>query len=66
MSEAQLEIYRACTGRQDASAAAFGEVTVIAGARAGKDSRIAAPIVVYEALFGGHQAYLVKGDAPSD
>ena len=39
---------------------------MIAGARAGKDSRTAAPIVVYEALFGGHQAYLVKGDAPSD
>ena len=63
--KAQLEIYRACTGRQDAPAAAFGEVTVIAGARAG-DSRIAALIVVYEAVFGGHQAYLVKGDAPSD
>jgi len=37
-------------------------VTVIAGARAGKDSRIAAPIVLYEALFGGHTAHLAKGE----
>jgi hypothetical protein len=37
-------------------------VTVIAGARAGKDSRIAAPVVCYEALFGGHERHLAKGE----
>jgi hypothetical protein len=37
-------------------------VTVIAGARAGKDSRIAAPVVCYEALFGGHEHHLAKGE----
>jgi len=36
----------------------FGEVTVVAGARAGKDSRIAAPIACYEAVFGGHERRL--------
>src|SRR5207249_6514336 len=38
------------------------EVTVIAGARAGKDSRIAAPIVVYEAVFGGHEHRVARGE----
>ncbi|MDO8478092.1 MAG: hypothetical protein Q7W02_18190 [Candidatus Rokubacteria bacterium] len=35
---------------------------MIAGARAGKDSRIAAPIVCYEALFGGHDPHLARGE----
>ncbi len=37
-------------------------MTVIAGARAGKDSRIAAPIVIHEALSGGHDAHVAKGE----
>jgi len=35
---------------------------VISGARGGKDSRIATPIVVYEAIFGGHERGLGKGE----
>ena len=45
-----------------AAAGPFAEATVIAGARAGKDSRIAAPIVVYEAVFGGHERHLARGE----
>jgi hypothetical protein len=37
-------------------------VTVIGGARVGKDSRIAAPVVCYEALLGGHERHLAKGE----
>lgn len=62
LSESQLELYRLCTGRQSYGAHGFNEATVIAGARAGKDSRIAAPIVCYEALFGGHDRRLSKGE----
>ena len=62
LSPAQLDLFRACTGRQHAPSAGFGEVTVIAGARAGKDSRISAPIMCYEALFGGHETHLAKGE----
>jgi hypothetical protein len=62
MSEDHLELYRACTGRGAAPDEPFGEVTVIAGARSGKDSRIAAPIVLWEALFGGHESRLSKGE----
>src|SRR5258708_5711351 len=62
MSEAQVELYRACTGRRTPPAAGFSEATVIAGARAGKDSRIAAPIVCYEAVFGGHERHLSRGE----
>src|SRR5213593_1681126 len=38
------------------------EVTVVAGARAGKDSRIASPIVVFESVFGGHERHLARGE----
>jgi hypothetical protein len=58
----QLELWRRCTGRETYPGTPFGEVTVIAGARAGKDSRVAAPIALYEAIFGGHEAYLAKGE----
>jgi hypothetical protein len=40
----------------------FTEMTVLAGARSGKDSRIAAPIACYEAIFGGYDAQLSKGE----
>jgi hypothetical protein len=56
------DLFRHCTGRDQVPSTPFGEVTVIAGARAGKDSRIAAPVVCYEALFGGHERYLAKGE----
>jgi hypothetical protein len=55
-------LFRRCTGREAWPTAGFGEVTVIAGARAGKDSRIAAPIVCFEALFGGHAQHLARGE----
>ncbi len=62
LSKTHLELYRQCTGRENAPKNAFSEVTVVAGARAGKDSRIAAPIVSYEALFGGHEKHLQRGE----
>jgi hypothetical protein len=58
----QLDLWRRCTGRETYPGRPFPEVTVIAGARAGKDSRIAAPIAVYEALFGGHHHHLGLGE----
>jgi hypothetical protein len=57
-----LTLFRDCTGRAAPPAQPFGEVAVIAGARAGKDSRIAAPVVCYEAEFGDHQRYLARGE----
>jgi len=58
----QLALWRECTGRETCPGVAFPEVTVIAGARAGKDSRIAAPIVCYEAALGGHNRHLARGE----
>jgi len=59
----QLDIFKACTGRQTYRAGhSFPEITVVAGARSGKDSRIAAPIAIYEALFGGHAERLARGE----
>jgi len=63
VNEEQHDLWRQCTGR-DAYRPGhpFGEVTVVAGARAGKDSRIAAPIACYEAVFGSHERRLHKGE----
>lgn len=62
LTDEELELWRFCTGRSQSPTQAFPEVTVVAGARAGKDSRIAAPIVVYESVFGGHEKHLSKGE----
>jgi hypothetical protein len=58
----QRDLWRDCTGREAYPGHPFPEVTVIAGARAGKDSRIAAPIVCYEAALGCHEQHLAKGE----
>lgn len=58
----ELALWRRCTGRPHYPGKPFAEVTVVAGARAGKDSRIAAPIACYEAVFGGHAAFGTPGE----
>ncbi len=62
LSAAQFELFRQCTGRAGPPAEPVQEVTVIAGARSGKDSRVAAPVVCWEAIFGGHEARLHRGE----
>jgi hypothetical protein len=62
LDEEELALFRECTGRTAYPGLPFGEVTVVAGARSGKDSRIAAPIVCYEAVFGGHERHLARGE----
>jgi hypothetical protein len=58
----ERDLWRRCTGREDYPARPFPEVTVAAGARAGKDSRIAAPMVCYEAVFGDHARHVTRGE----
>src|SRR5262245_1101580 len=60
MTGEQIEIFKACTGRERPPSHPFAEVTVIAGARSGKDSRIAATVSLYEAIFGEHR--LARGE----
>src|SRR5262245_60402359 len=62
LSDSQLDIFRQCTGRDSYRQGGFAEATIICGARAGKDSRIAAPIALYEAIYGGHTKHLAKGE----
>ena len=58
----QPGLYQQGTGRQAFLGHPFGEVAVIAGACAGKDSRIAALIVCYKALSCGHDPHLARGE----
>ena len=62
LAKEQQSLFRECTGRDELPYGSFGEVTVIAGARAGKDSRIAAPVACYEAVYGGHDKHLSRGE----
>src|SRR5262249_42837818 len=57
-----VDLYQACTGRPSPPSMPPGEVTVIAGARAGKDSRLLAPVIAYEAVFGDHERHLHRGE----
>jgi hypothetical protein len=62
LNDEQREIWHLCTGRESYPGQSFPEVTVIAGARSGKNSRIAAPIVCFEAAFSGHERKLHSGE----
>jgi hypothetical protein len=64
LSQTELQIYCAGTGRATYEATEVRETTIIAGRRSGKTSRIAAPAAVYEAfrnhgLPKGEEAYVV-------
>jgi hypothetical protein len=51
-----------CTGRTAYPGRPFREGTFLCGARAGKDSRIATPVLAYEATYGDHERALGKGE----
>jgi len=62
MTDAQLEIYRNCTGRTKPPAAPFSEVWVCCGRRAGK-SLVAALLAVYFACFrDDYSQHLAPGE----
>jgi hypothetical protein len=62
LSDAELAIFKLCTGRDAYVPRYYRQVTAVCGARGGKDSRIAAPRALYEALFGGHEKKLGVGE----
>jgi hypothetical protein len=61
ISKEELAIYRECTGRSDAPTAAFNEVWLVCGRRAGK-SFCMALIAVYLACFRGYRDHLGPGE----
>lgn len=58
----QDRIWGLCAERPYLVGHQYPEASVLSGARGGKDSRIAAPIVIYEALWGGHAEHRAKGE----
>jgi hypothetical protein len=64
-NDEQWSLWESCTARTREDylpGHKYPEVTVVCGARSGKDSRIAVPSVLYEAIFGGHDRHLAKGE----
>jgi hypothetical protein len=53
LSPAELEIWRECTGDREYPGRPFSELTLVSGARSGKNSYIETPILLYESIFGG-------------
>lgn len=64
LTKAELALFQQCTGRRTPSPVGYPEATIISGARGGKDSRIAAPTVLFEAIFGQHDQTASKGETP--
>src|SRR5260370_17212956 len=61
MTADELELYRRCTGRATAPAAAFVEAWLVCGRRAGKSFMLAL-IAVYLACFKDWREYLGPGE----
>jgi hypothetical protein len=59
LNSEELEIYQRATGRSEIVLVEQNEVTLIAGRRSGKTSKIAATIAIYEAFRDHH---LTRGD----
>lgn len=60
LSPAELEQWRALTGRDAPPEGGYAELLVVAGRRAGKSETIAR-LATYEAIHGGHEAFLAPG-----
>jgi hypothetical protein len=50
---AEVEIWEGCTGGREYPEQPFSELTLVSGARSGKNSYIETPILLYESIFGG-------------
>jgi len=61
MTPEEMAMFRQCTGRQTVLQNGYREIYTIAGRRSGK-TRMAATLVAYEALWGGWEQYLSKGE----
>lgn len=61
MSDADVDVFRQCTGRTTPPKSPAREAWVVVGRRGGK-SRIAAAIAVYLACFADHRANLAPGE----
>lgn len=63
VTDEQLDLWRCATGRHSyVPGHPFGEVCALCGARGGKGSRIASPVVLYEAVYGDHERHLGRGE----
>jgi hypothetical protein len=55
LTEEEMVHFRQCTGRTIDPRTNFPNAVVVAGARAGKDSRLVGPVALYETEFGSHE-----------
>src|SRR5260370_6279663 len=55
LTDEDWELWYQCTQREEYPGEPFTEVDAIFGTRGGKSSRVQAPCMLYEALFGGFE-----------
>lgn len=63
LTPGEAHCFETCTGRVPPHPPRpFHDVTVICGRRSGKSSRIVANVAAFEAVLGGHEAALARGE----
>jgi len=62
LTQGEAAIFAACTGRARGRPRPFYDATIICGRRSGKSSRIVANVAAYEAVYGGHEGGLARGE----
>jgi len=53
LSDRELGIWGECTGRSEYPGKPFVELTLVSGARSGKNAYVMTPVLLYEAVWGG-------------
>lgn len=62
LSEEQAAIFRNCTGADYAVPRRYQEAAALCGRRSGKTRKLLSRIAIYEAVLGGHERHLARGE----
>lgn len=61
-SEEQAAIFRECTGADYTTPRRYSEAAALCGRRSGKTRKLLSRIAIYEAVLGGHERHLARGE----
>lgn len=62
LSEEQAAIFRECTGADYTIPRQHSEAAALCGRRSGKTRKLLSRIAIYEAVLGGHERHLTRGE----
>lgn len=62
LSEEQADIFKQCTGADYTIPRRYSEAAALCGRRSGKTRKLLSRIAIYEAVLGGHERHLTRGE----